>query len=402
MRRWLHLAALALLGVAVAACGAESTPAVVVTDSAGVRVAVSGFSDRTYAVIDTTPVLSLGGADAAGPTLFSNVRGMHVDAAGNLWIADAASGELRVFRADGSHWATRGGLGEGPGEFRRLRPLGAFRGDSAAYWDDALLRLTVFEPGGDLVRVFDVPSGEELGPQPLAVFEDGSLLAQERRTLQAASIEPGTTLPDTMRLFRLDPRDASQRPIARMAGPIWVWTGRSQIPVPFTVNPGVAVAGEAVHAVAGPTFRVRVWQDGHLVEAYGIDRAPRPVTSAVVKEYVEFFERAMPDSSRRAEYLSAMDHASRPELMPGYDDVIVAGDGPTWARVYAPDLLAAATWDVFAPDRAWLGSVVTPAGLTVHAVAGDRVYGVWRDELGVEHIRAYRLAPADQASGAER
>jgi hypothetical protein len=46
---------------------------------------------------------------------------------------------------------------------------------------------------------------------------------------------------------------------------------------------------------------------------------------------------------------------------------------------------------VLAPDGAWLGSVVTPRGLTVWQVTRDRIVGVWRDPNGIEEVRVHRL-----------
>jgi hypothetical protein len=122
---------------AFTACGRDSRPAVTVTDSAGVRITLSPDSPKTFAEVDPQPVGSIGGADDTGPSQFFQVQGVHLDPRGRLWVTDGQSGELRIFHADGSHWKTRGGRGEGPGEFLRLRSLGPFRGDSVGLADNA-------------------------------------------------------------------------------------------------------------------------------------------------------------------------------------------------------------------------------------------------------------------------
>lgn len=48
-------------------------------------------------------------------------------------------------------------------------------------------------------------------------------------------------------------------------------------------------------------------------------------------------------------------------------------------------------YDVFGPDLAYLGRVSNPRGFRLHRVRGDRLYGTWRDELGVPGVRVYRL-----------
>jgi hypothetical protein len=39
----------------------------------------------------------------------------------------------------------------------------------------------------------------------------------------------------------------------------------------------------------------------------------------------------------------------------------------------------------------WLGEVDVPADFVVRGVYRNRVLGVWKDELDVEHVRVYRL-----------
>jgi len=157
------------------------------------------------------------------------------------------------------------------------------------------------------------------------------------------------------------------------------------------------VSGDALQVAAGPDFRIHVLKAGQLSEVYGVARPRRGVTREDIETYTEFYTRAITDPEQRREYLSGMDHPSRPEALPGYDQIIVSDDGNVWARVYQPDLLAAAAWYVFAPGREWLGQVRTPEDFTVSAIARGNLVGVWRDTLGVEHVRVYRLRTEEEA-----
>ncbi|HEX7051710.1 MAG TPA: hypothetical protein VF188_16010 [Longimicrobiales bacterium] len=381
----------ASLAALIACQGDRSGRAVTVTDSAGVRVTISRDGPRTFAEVLPDPVLSLGGADISGPAQFSNIRGVRVDSRGNLWVADGGSGEVRIFRPDGTHWKTIGGPGEGPGEFRRIRLLGAFRGDTVAFWDDSNPRLTLLGPDGGFVRTVTRSWGDEVPPLAVDVFRDGTILARAVRVFFAASLPRGQAVTDTTMLFRLDVAGGPLQPQARARGRSWAWTGRTQVPVPFTIDPGFDLDGDAVHLAAGPEFRIRVFEDGRLTEVYGVSREARKVTRADEAAYRALFERALADSVLRREYLSMLGHPSQPGFLPAYSRILVAEDGKVWAQVYAPDLLAPAVWDVFAADREWLGQVRTPAGFSVEAIAGDELVGVWRDELLVEYVRVYRL-----------
>ena len=390
MRTLLVLSGLIILGLV--ACGGDPAPIVTVTDSTGVRTTLSPDSPAMFAEVDPTPVLSIGGPDASGPAQFFQIQGVHVDPRGRLWVADFQSGELRIFQPDGSHWKTRGGRGEGPGEFQQIRPLGSFRGDSVAVSDGANGRITFFDSEGEFVRTQRLSAGDDPIPRAFAVFDDGSVLGQVPRIGAASSLEDGQILGDTVRLVRVDLENGTQRHQALALGPLWLWTGRRQIPIPFTANSAFVVNGESVHLVAGPAFRVRVFQGGRLSEVYGVARAEREVTEDDIAVFRRSTRENVPDP-RRGEYLSTLSHPARPRVLPAYSRVIVASDGNVWAQLYSPDFLAPARWDVFSTAREWLGQVQTPEGFAAFSITPESLVGVWRDEVGVEHVRVYRMQP---------
>ena len=96
-------------------------------------------------------------------------------------------------------------------------------------------------------------------------------------------------------------------------------------------------------------------------------------------------------SPSSASWQTALEHEAVPDLLPGYSGVLAAGDGTVWAGLYSPDPVAATVWHVYAPAGEWLGGVRMPPGFTPHAIRDGRVAGVWRDSLGVEHVRVYGL-----------
>ncbi len=163
--------------------------------------------------------------------------------------------------------------------------------------------------------------------------------------------------------------------------------------MPFTVNASYGVVGDDVHLVSGTAFRVRVLADGELPEMYGVERSPRAVGRPDIATYRRFVE-AYVQEPQRSDYLSAVDaEEHRPTLLPAYDRVLAASDGRVWAQVHEVDLVAAHDWDVYDGDRRFVGQVRTPAGFYPMVITSGTVAGVWRDELGVEHVRAYRFTP---------
>lgn len=371
-------------------CRAEPDSRVAVTDSAGVRVTVTLDTALTFAELDSAPTVSIGGADATGPGQFFRIQNILVDEAQRIWVADAQSGELRIFEGDGTHWKTRGGRGEGPGEFLQIRLLGVTRGDSVLMGDSGTDRVTVFDPEGEFVRTQQLPSSGRAAPRPFDVFPEGPILGQLPRIVAAASLEPGQILPDSVELVRVGLDSAFVEPYGATSGPVWLWTGRNQLPLPFTVNASFDVVGSAAHLVSGPHFRILVLEGGRLLESYGVQRDARAVGASDVAAYRGFVEEYIPEQMR-PDYLSALDHELRPTLLPAYDRVLAAADGHVWAQVYESDLAAPHAWDVFDTQRRLVGRVHVAAGFYPMAITTDAVVGVWRDAMGVEYVRAYRF-----------
>lgn len=378
------------LFVSLTGCEGASLPDVMVTDSAGVRLTVSQDVERVFAVLDSVPAISLGGPAATGPTQFFRIQGIHVDPAERLWVADGQSGEVRIFESDGSHWKTRGGRGEGPGEFVQIRLLNSAPGDTVLVGDGGLDRITIFSPDGEFVRTEVLPSSHRPAPRPFDVFSDGSILGQLPRVVSAESLEPDQVLTDSVELVRVDLAGSTILPYGMARGPLWIWTGRSQVPVPFTVNASFDAAGTEAYLVSGSDFRVRVFESGELRKVHAIDRSARLVGNADLESYRAFVQEYVPEQMR-ADYLSALDHEVRSNVLPAYDRVLVSADGEVWAQVYETDIEAPRDWDVFDAEGPFLGTVHVAAGVYPLVVTGNAILGVWRDSLGVEHVRAYRF-----------
>src|SRR5690606_6802234 len=277
------------------------------TGDAGARSTVSSDAPRVFAEVGSEPTISIGGADAVGPAQLYGVVGVHMDGAGRIWVADAQSAELRIFGSDGSHWKTRGGRGEGPREFTNIQLLGAIAGDSVMTSNGADGRVTLFDPEGELAYTERVSGNGGLMPFFQDVFADGALLARVPRILRAARLAPGQVLTDSVELVRVDRATSSVEPAAAAGGPLWIWTGQTQAPIPFTARAAVDVVGNEVHVASGPEFHVQVFRDGMLRETYGVDRAPRPVRASDIDAYRSFVEAYVPEELR-ADHLAAMEH----------------------------------------------------------------------------------------------
>ena len=66
----------------------------------------------------------------------------------------------------------------------------------------------------------------------------------------------------------------------------------------------------------------------------------------------------------------------------------VDGSGRLWIRDFAPPW-ENQTWQIFADDGRWLGSVVTPARASILDIGGDRLLLRTVSELGVETVQSH-------------
>ena len=147
---------LALCGAGCADTGedADSGLEVVVRDSAGVSIVENvapAPESRLPWEFGTEPTLSIGAVDSGEADQLFRVTDATRLEEGRIVIANSGSNELRIFNADGSHAATGGGRGEGPGEFVSYSPsaVATWPGDSIAAVNPWGTRLSLFDAEGN-------------------------------------------------------------------------------------------------------------------------------------------------------------------------------------------------------------------------------------------------------------
>lgn len=79
----------------------------------------------------------------------------------------------------------------------------------------------------------------------------------------------------------------------------------------------------------------------------------------------------------------------RRETFPAFEDVRGDAQGNLWVEPYPRPGGEPPRGDVFDPGGRWLGTVETPAGLTVHQIGPDWILGVQPDARQVERVRMY-------------
>ncbi|HYW49910.1 MAG TPA: hypothetical protein VE861_04845, partial [Gemmatimonadaceae bacterium] len=151
----------------------------VARDSAGVRIVTStrpAWSDREALRLDGTPRLIIGyTTDSA--YRFSQVRGVMLLSDGRIAVADGASGQLRLFSADGRFLSAAAGKGTGPGQLQQMVSARRIRGDTIAIGSD-YRTVMLYSGTAQYARTMSMPVQPGRGPAGrsflIAVLDDGT------------------------------------------------------------------------------------------------------------------------------------------------------------------------------------------------------------------------------------
>jgi hypothetical protein len=372
--------------------GAEA----VVRDSGGVRIienpALAADAPPLWTVAPE-PRVDIGMLEGAEPYQLSQVRGVVRLSDGRLVVANGGSQELRFFDSTGTHLATAGRKGGGPGEFEQLGSVMALPGDTVAAYDWNLRRISLFDSDGRFVRsfTFEFPAG---APSPIGRFADGSWLCNRNFMFRPGGA--GTqVVRDTMPLLVFDSTGALRDSIGRFPGPEWYvrTEGNSAMAssLPFGTNTETAVAGDRFYAGSSARYEITRYSAGGVPEEIiRLAWTPVPVTSDdVTRHKAERIANA--DAGFRQSLERLYQDIPFPARFPAFEDLQVDPLGDLWVRDVARPGDERRRWVVFAPDGLVLGAVETPPGLTVREIGRDYVLGTWSDELDVEHVRLYAL-----------
>ena len=403
MNRSLLTAGAAALTLTSGACTADAPagpPAATVRDSAGVTIVENPALSET-SVLDWTigeaPILDLGVVDGAPEYQFYQVQGaMRLDD-GRILVANAGSGEIRVYDEAGTHLDSWGSQGQGPGEFLHTTSMSLWAGsDSLAVWDLRTSRLSLFAPDGSFARtqsftgVGDVDRARSVWPLP-----NGHLVLMG---LSFPDPEEMTGLIRVPEVFVVAQRDGTlAAPVGSFPGleTFMAFSGERLNIVRLPLARGNVAAQVAGGMVIGSNERFHLdffGPGGGLTRSIRVDTPPRPVTDALLDAEVEARAGAMPEEAQPG-YRTSMQEMPVPETMPVFDEVLEDPDGHLWVRLFTlPSEGRTPEWVVFDGSGQILGRVNTPDGLEIFQIGEDFILGSMEDELEVEHIQLWPLS----------
>lgn len=331
--------------------------------------AEAGVEPGHWQVVDP---LWIGEVEGDGPDVFGSIASLAVDEEERIFVFDGRAYELRVFGHDGSFVSRFGRRGGGPGEFQHV--IGMSVTPDGALWliDGANARYTVLR--GDEVATYRRGAGVYtvpwVGGHANGHLHDVVTVPGERSREALVRVNADGAVVDTFAV----PANDIETPRF----------GSIRLPLPYAPEQIRAFdpSGAVWVAVSHEYTLYRVGLTGDTLQTVRRDLEPRPL-SAAEADSVDRHMRALRD-----EFRLEVREGLVPQTAPLLRRVTIADDGSVWVtRADAPpDSPAGTRFDVFDRDGQLVGEIDLDFPLSLRLVQNGRMYGVARDELGVERF----------------
>jgi hypothetical protein len=354
-------------------------------------------------IVAAEPELRVGVADGASAYQFFRISAVRHLPNGHLVVGNAATGELRLYDADGTYTNTGGGAGEGPGEFRGLDHVSIVN-DSIFASDHQLIRVNVFTSRGVFARSFSLAGvGAGALPRLLGSFGDGTFLVEDNLPFWTGDPEPGI---QSLRssYYRVDGGGATIAKLGEFeAGQHLLQPGErgiSSTRLPFgRVSFAAAVTG-GFYFGTGEHAELRQFSAaGKLIRIIRHDTVLPSVETADLETYIDALVAVIQDPGARQRLESTYRDSPLPPTRPAYTQVRVGAAGDLWAEHFRIIGDSASEWTIFDTNGKYLGVLALPNGFTPHEIGEDFILGVRVDEQGVEFVERYRVQRMPPESG---
>lgn len=317
---------------------------------------------------------------------------------GAFVIGDVMNARLAVFNDQGRLEKMIGRSGAGPGEFQNLAWARAYRGDSIATYDRAQRRVTVFSRSGIRARTVIIASPRNgLGPEALALLDDGRILVQATRRIGAEAAPPGVHVA-AMELWLYSPAGV---PLNRVAGNLvsmqWVKLASPSLlmPRPLAVVSLVAIRDSSVIISDSADTPIReVSVAGAEVRRFGARSATRTPSADHIAAYRESqlaVARRANDSNALAMQTRILDATPFPDHVPAFRRMFVDRDGRLWVEEYPEARSSRQRFRVYAADGRLLANAIGPDRGRVLDVRGTQALVAWSDPDAVPYVRLYQI-----------
>ena len=375
-----------------------------VTDSAGVSIVAN--TDRGlwpegdgWTLVEELKIGSLDDENYQ----FGQIGFIAVGSDEAIYVLDAQAQLIQVYDRDGSHLRSMGGPGSGPGElglgtsFILMGP-----GDTLMVPDLQNRRINLYDAGGESIGSAPLDLAKGI-PMAWRGTSSGTVARQSRPIGPDAPAEPT----DVIEALNMDgsPRDTLMQ---FASGGTFNFSGGSPELKIFAAEPIWTINdAQAVFYGVNDDYRISKYSGGDLTHIFSKPFARRPVTDGDQELLLD----AIVGMTRNAGAPPAQLQGLRQiiqfgETFPAFANLQVGPEGSLWVQhVRDFTTLSAAEreninffedagaddWDVFDADGRFLGVVTMPDRFAPRLLAGNLVYGVWRDDLDVQYVVRLRI-----------
>lgn len=392
------VAALPFLALLVA-CTQGEKRAYTVTDSADVAV-VTNTETGLWTPADQWTLeeeVRFGAVDDDPDYQLGQVGGLAVGSDGRIYVSDIQGRHIKVFSDDGQYLQTIGAPGDGPGELGRNTAFVLLTaGDTLIVPDLTNQRINRYAPDGTALP--SAPVLLERGrPMRFKATPDGVVTAQVRLPISRSTdvivvVRSSGTFGDTLMTFPSGGANSVPGEI-RQFSPEPMWDVTDSLTVLMGVNNEYRIGKYDRH--------------GSLTSIFTKAYEPVPVTERDLRAFYAYLDRAWLAAGVRPGRLPEL-HARThfADFYPAYMSIQSGYHGSIWVqRIQTPGELTdeeierynfleefgSPNWDVFDNTGKFLGVVTMPSRFQPRLFRDDKIYGVWRDDLDVQHVMRLRI-----------
>lgn len=347
----------------------------------------ASWSDRTAWSIGPEPLLDLTESGTGPEYQFFQVADLCWS---GKWIAvaETGSGGIKLYRPDGTFLRMLGGKGRGPGEFTWLIRVFCEGSDRIEAFDGELDRVSTFSVRDGFLRSTRFAASNGRPPADVFPLAGGGYIGTITLPERSARVFGKIRRYEAVHLLFSD-SGAVRGTLAVVPGDEIAYTGPGLYMIPvFAYRAVQTVSGNLLYAATSDSFEISVFdRAGRLrrrITRPGLDLS---LSAGEARAKIEEVYRrrtgsgGTPATATRNHYPFPL-----PRTRPPMSALLVDPGGNVWAAEFAELDEVPRSWSVFSADGDFLGIVQMPARFQLLVVGSDRVGGVLRDGLDVEHV----------------
>lgn len=367
-----------------------------VRDSAGIRIAENWLAESVIPEwsLEPEPQLNLGELDGDSAFQFFRVTDVDVSSDGHILVSQLETPHLRLFSPGGEFIRMIGSFGDGPGEFRSVGTV-QVDSDSIMVFDGSLRRVTMASLTGAMHHT--TPLRATTGISTLYRLSDGRYVAVGAPDSRSQMALPQGLHRLPVPVLILGSDGATVDSLGVYPGIelqiVMIEGGSGRAPAIWGRKLAVQTRGMEVIIGTGEAFELQILEPPkrltRIVRVADADLTIRP------EEWTEY-KRKQLASIESADSRAFMEHFLEESTVPdgraAFTRILVDDRGRLWLSPYeGRGNMVEGAWHVVDENGRLIAKLSVPEAFRILAIGSDMAYGVWRGELDVESIRAYRI-----------